>query len=187
VRGLRLSLAKPDIFRIQLRALVRAACLGPLKVMVPMVTTPAELATARGMMDAEIMALKFAGVPCTVPPMGMMVEVPAAALTAEDFDADFYSIGSNDLVQYTLACARDNAHLAGLADALNPAVLELIRRTVAAGRKRGLEVSLCGDMASTPAHIGALLDTGLRALSCAPAQIGAVKLALSRYDGEAHG
>jgi phosphotransferase system enzyme I (PtsI) len=187
VRGLRLSLAKPDIFRMQLRALARASQLGPLKVMVPMVTSPAELATARGMMDAEIVALKLAGVPCSVPPMGMMVEVPAAALTAEDFAADFYSIGSNDLIQYALACARDSAALAPLADPLNPAVLELIRRTVVAGRRHGVEVSLCGDMASTPAHIGALLDCGLRALSCAPAQIGAVKLAISRYDGAGHG
>jgi phosphotransferase system enzyme I (PtsI) len=187
VRGLRLSLANPEVFRIQLRALSRAGCLGPLKVMVPMVTTPAELATARGMMDAEIAALKLAGVACSVPPMGMMVEVPAAALMAESFDADFYSIGSNDLIQYTLACARDNAALAPLADPLNPAILELIERTVAAGKRNGQEVSLCGDMASTPAHIGPLLSAGLRVLSCASAQIGPVKLAVSRYEGGGHG
>ncbi len=181
VRGLRLSFAKPEIFRVQLRALARAAVLGPVKVMMPMVTVPAELADARRMMLAEIADLTRAGVPCAAPPIGMMVEVPAAALTAGDFDADFYSIGSNDLIQYATAASRDNASLAPLADPANPAILELIARTVAAGRQRRVEVSLCGDMASTPHLIRPLLDTGLRVLSCAPAQIGPVKLAVSRY------
>ena len=181
VRGVRLSLARPEIFRIQLRALLRAATLGPLKVMVPMVTVPAELETVRAMMQAELADLERAGEKCVMPPLGMMVEVPAAALTAANFAADFYSIGSNDLIQYTMAAARDNASLSPLADPLNPAVLELIRRTVEAAHARGVEVSLCGDMASTPAYIGALLDAGLTALSCAPAQIGPVKLAISRY------
>jgi phosphotransferase system enzyme I (PtsI) len=187
VRGLRLSLAKPDIFRVQLRALARAAALGPIKVMFPMVTVPAEVEAARDMMLAEIAALTAADVACAIPPMGIMVEVPAAALTARDFPVDFYSIGSNDLIQYTMAAARDNAALAPLADPLNPAVIELIRRTVEAGSATGREVSLCGDMASTPAHIGALIDIGLRSLSCAPAQIGPVKLAVSRHGGRSDG
>ncbi len=181
VRGLRLSFARPQIFRVQLRALARAAAEGPLNVMFPMVTVPAELTEARRMMLAEIADLQRAGVKCAVPRMGIMVEVPAAALTAAEFDADFYSIGSNDLIQYATACARDNTSLAALADAHNPAVAELIRRTVEAARRRGVDVSLCGDMASSPQSIGALLDTGLRTLSCAPAQIGPVKLAVSRY------
>jgi phosphotransferase system enzyme I (PtsI) len=184
VRGLRLSLAQPEIFLVQLRALARAAVLGPLKVMVPMVTVPRELDAVREMLRAEIADLQRAGVSCAMPPLGMMVEVPAAALTAASFDADFYSIGSNDLIQYATAAARDNASLAALADPLNPAVLELIGRTVAAGRERGLEVSLCGDMASSAKCIPALLDAGLDTLSCAPAQIGPVKLAVSRH---AHG
>jgi phosphotransferase system enzyme I (PtsI) len=181
VRGLRLSLAKPDIFRIQLRALARAAASGPINVMFPMVTVPAELVEARRMMREEIAALEQRGVRCATPPMGIMIEVPAAALTAESFDADFYSIGSNDLIQYTLACSRDNSILARLADAANPAIFELIRRTAEAARKRGVSVSICGDMASTPALVGPLLGTGLRVLSCAPAQVGAVKLAVSEY------
>jgi phosphotransferase system enzyme I (PtsI) len=181
VRGLRLSLAKPDIFRIQLRALARAAASGPINVMFPMVTVPAELVEARRMMREEIAALEQRGVRCATPPMGIMIEVPAAALTAESFDADFYSIGSNDLIQYTLACSRDNSSLARLADAANPAIFELIRRTAEAARKRGVSVSICGDMASTPALVGPLLGTGLRVLSCAPAQVGAVKLAVSEY------
>jgi len=181
VRGLRLSFARPEIFRVQLRALARAAAEGPVNVMFPMVTVPAELTQARRMMLAEIADLQRAGVNCAVPHMGIMVEVPVVALTAADFDADFYSIGSNDLIQYATACARDSAGLAALADPNNPAVTELIRRTVEAARRRGVEVSLCGDMASSPQLIGGLLDTGLRTLSCAPAQIGPVKLAVSRY------
>jgi len=108
-----------------------------------------------------------------------MVETPAAALTAAEFDADFYSIGSNDLVQYVMAAARDNPAVAALAQPLNPGVLELIARTVAAGRDRGVEVSLCGDMASRPEFIGALMAAGLGALSVAPAQVGRVKQALA--------
>jgi phosphotransferase system enzyme I (PtsI) len=184
VRGIRLSLAQPEIFRVQLRALARAAALGPLNVMLPMVTVPDEVTRSRDMLAEEVAALERSGVPCAMPRVGMMVEVPAAALRAADFDADFYSIGSNDLIQYATACARDSGPLARLADPMNPAVIELIARTVDAARTRGASVSLCGDMASTPQLIAPLLDTGLRALSCAPAQIGPVKLAISRYTGK---
>jgi phosphotransferase system enzyme I (PtsI) len=183
IRGIRLSLARPELLAIQLRALARAAALGSVKVMLPMVTVPAELTQVRQMLGTEIEALHRTGKDCAYPPLGIMIEVPAAALTAERFDADFYSVGSNDLIQYAMAAARDNAKLSTLADAANPAVIELIARTVAAGKNRGVEVSLCGDMASSPVHIAPLLDTGLRILSCAPAQVGPVKLAVSRYDG----
>lgn len=180
LRGLRLSLRRPAVFRTQLRALARAAALGPLKVMLPMVTIPQELEEARAHLDAACAQLAAAGAAHARPPLGIMVETPAAALTAADFDADFYSIGSNDLVQYVMAAARDNPGVAHLADPRNPAVLALIGRTVAAGKARGVEVSLCGDMASSPALIGALLGLGLETLSCAPAQVGAVKLAIGR-------
>lgn len=179
VRGLRLSLARPAPFRTQLRALARAATLGPLKVMVPMVTVPEEFAAARAHLEAVLRELAAEGVEHARPAFGMMVETPAAALTAAAFDADFYSIGSNDLVQYAMAAARDNPGTAALARAGSPAILELIARTVAAGRDRGVEVSLCGDMASQPAALAPLLATGLRSLSVAPAQLGPVKLALT--------
>lgn len=181
VRGLRLSLRHPDLFRVQLRALARAAAHGPLKVMLPMVTVPAELEQARDLLRRAVADLTDAGVACAEPALGMMVEVPAAALTAERFDADFYSIGSNDLVQYVTACARGNPDLAELADPLNPAVLQLIEATVQAGRARGVEVSLCGDMASDPATVPALLDAGLRTLSVAAAQLGRIKAAVADY------
>ena len=122
---------------MQLRALARAAAAGPLKVMVPMVTLPEELAAARGHLDAVLAELAAEGVAHARPAFGMMVETPAAALTAAAFDADFYSIGSNDLTQYVMAAARDNPGVAALARPDSPAVLELIARTVAAGRARG--------------------------------------------------
>jgi phosphotransferase system enzyme I (PtsI) len=191
VRGVRLSLARPEVFRVQLRAIARAAAgaAGRLKVMVPMVTVPAELAAVRAMLSAEVLALRIAGVAAAMPPVGMMLEVPAAALTAEAFDADFYSIGSNDLIQYATASARDNAAVATLADPRNPAIAELIARTVAAGAKRGVDVSLCGDMASSPDLAAVLLAAGVRTFSVAPAQVGAVKqaIAAARLTGAADG
>jgi phosphotransferase system enzyme I (PtsI) len=179
VRGLRLSLTRPELFRVQLRALARAAAHGPLKVMVPMVTVPEEQAAARGHLEAVLAELAAEGVAHARPAFGMMVETPAAALTAAAFDADFYSIGSNDLTQYVMAAARDNPGVAGLARGDSPAVLELIARVVAAGRERGVEVSLCGDMAPRPDCVGPLLAAGLRRLSVAPAQVGRVKRALA--------
>lgn len=181
LRGLRLSLARPAIFRVQLRALARAAAHGPLKVMVPMVTTPAEIERVRALFDEVIADLETDGLPHAQPALGMMVEVPAAALQAAAFDVAFYSIGSNDLVQYATAAARDNPAVAALADPRNPAVGRLIGDVVAAGHARGVEVSLCGDMASDPALVPALLDTGLRCLSVAPATLGRVKAAIASY------
>ena len=181
VRGVRLSLINPDIFRTQIRALLRAARFGPLKIMIPMVTVPEEMNQVRDIMEEARNELEADGLEHGEPELGMMVEVPAAALTADMFEADFYSIGSNDLTQYTTAVSRDNAVLAPLADSTNPAVLELISRTVEAGKARNAEVSLCGDMASAPECIGALLDTGLKTVSVAPAAAGRIKLAISRY------
>jgi phosphotransferase system enzyme I (PtsI) len=177
-----LSLAKPEAFLTQLRALCRAAAgaAGPLKVMLPMVTVPAELAAARAHLDAACAALAAEGAAHARPALGIMVETPAAALTAESFDADFYSIGSNDLAQYVCAAARDSAAVAALADPTNPAVLECIARVIAAGRARGVEVSLCGDMASRPGLAATLLGLGLETFSVAPALVGAVKRAIGR-------
>ena len=183
VRGVRLSLARPEVFRAQLRALARAAAGGPLKLMVPMVTTPEEIERVRALLDGVIAELEGAGLAHARPPLGMMVEVPAAALEASAFDVAFYSIGSNDLVQYATAAARDNPAVAGLADPRNPAVLRLIREVVAAGAARDAEVSLCGDMASDPDLIPALLDTGLRTLSVAPAALARVKAAVAAWRG----
>ena len=146
-----------------------------------MVTVPSEIDRVRGVLAEVIAGLSADGVAHAVPALGMMVEVPVAALTAGSFAVDFYSIGTNDLVQYATASARDNPALIALADPANLAILELIGRTVEAGRLRGVEVSLCGDMASEPAMVPLLLERGLRTLSVAPAQIGRVKLAIAAW------
>ena len=181
VRGIRLSLARPDIFRVQLRAMARAAVGGNLKVMLPMVTVPQELQAARRLFDEVIAELVAAGVPARRPPLGMMVEVPAAALAIDRFDADFFSIGSNDLVQYVTACARDISALAELADPSHPAVLALIEAVVREGARRGVEVSLCGDIGGEPKHIPWLLACGLSVLSVAPSALARTKAAIARF------
>jgi phosphotransferase system enzyme I (PtsI) len=180
LRGIRLSLERPEVFRVQLRALSRAAVHGTLKVMLPMITVPSELDRASAMLDAEFTALRTEGVVCARPLLGIMVEVPAAALRAEDFPAAFYSIGSNDLTQYTMAAARDSGAVADLNDTGNPAVVALIERTVEAGRKRGVEVSLCGDAAADTRLLTALLTTGLTTLSVPPIAVARLKAAIAK-------
>jgi phosphotransferase system enzyme I (PtsI) len=182
LRGLRLSLARPEIFTVQLRALARAALGGYLKVMAPMVSTPAEFESFRRLFREVVDAMHAEGIEAALPPLGMMVEVPAAALRAGDFGADFMSIGSNDLVQYVMAAGRDIGAVADLYDASNPAVLELIDRVVDTGERHGIEVSLCGDMASDPNLVPRLLQLGVRRLSVAPATLGAIKAAIAGWD-----
>jgi phosphotransferase system enzyme I (PtsI) len=182
VRGIRLSLAHREVFAVQLRALARAACHGKVRIMLPMVTVPEELEMARALLEAEVAALKAAGVPAARPPLGIMVEVPAAALAIERFDAAFFSIGSNDLTQYVTAAGRDIAAVTDLADPLNPAVLRLIRMVAEHGRASVREVSLCGDAGGDPEAVGALLSTGLRSLSVAPSALAATKAAIGRVD-----
>jgi phosphotransferase system enzyme I (PtsI) len=179
VRGLRLSLAKPEIFRVQLRALARAAVHGNLKVMWPMVTLASELNQAETILEEVLAALEGEGVACTRPALGMMVEVPAAAMTLDLFGrAEFFSIGSNDLAQYLMAAARDNAAVAELADPSHPALLRLIDQVVEYCREMGRDLSICGDMASDPNHLDRLIQLGLRTLSVSPAALGEVKAAI---------
>lgn len=181
VRGIRLSLARPDVFSVQLRALARAAVHGELRVMLPMVTVPEELEAARTLLDAAVAEVAARGAAARRPALGMMVEVPAAALAIERFDAAFFSIGSNDLTQYVTASARDIGAVAALADVRNPAVLRLIAEVAAHGSRIGREVSLCGDAAGDPAIVPALLDAGLTSLSMAPNAVAAVKAAIARH------
>src|SRR5690606_19841080 len=116
-RGIRLSLKRPEVFKVQLRAMARAAAAGNVKVMLPMVTAPAEIDAAAELLDATVAELAAAGVACRRPLLGIMVEVPAVAIVPERFArADFFSIGSNDLTQYVTAAARDIAGVADLND-----------------------------------------------------------------------
>ena len=178
VRGLRLCLMRPDVFTVQLRALARAAMHQTLKVMFPMVTTPEELDSARKLFVDVVGRLQAEGIPSLLPELGIMVEVPAAALTIERFTASFFSIGSNDLAQYVTACDRTNGSLAKLIDPLNPAVLQLISRTAEYGKRAGISVSVCGEMAGDPRCIPALLSCGLRELSVNPSALAQVKQAI---------
>jgi phosphotransferase system enzyme I (PtsI) len=171
------------VFLVQLRALARAATVGNLKVMLPMVTTPRELVEARTLFESAVDRLRAAGTKASLPPLGMMVEVPSAAIAIDRFDAAFLSIGTNDLAQYVTACDRSNGMLADLCSPLDPAVLALIRDVADHGRRRGLEVSVCGDMAADPSCIAALLVCGVRTLSVAPAALGRVKAAIASYRG----
>jgi phosphotransferase system enzyme I (PtsI) len=173
---------RQDIFRVQLRALARAAVHGPLKVMVPMVTVPSELEQTKALMNEEIAALLAEGIPAALPQMGIMVEVPAAAIAIDLFDADFFSIGSNDLTQYVTAAGRDIGAVADLADTMNPAVLRLIGSVAAYGRTSGRDVGLCGDAGGDPRIIPALLKHGIRSISVAPKLLARAKQAISEVD-----
>jgi phosphotransferase system enzyme I (PtsI) len=183
VRGLRLCLARPEIFAVQLRALARAAVRGNLKVMFPMVTSADELEAGRKLFADTVQRLQAEGVAAMLPELGIMVEVPAAALAIATFKAAFFSIGSNDLAQYVLACDRSNGALAPLMDPLHPAVLELIARTADHGRRTAVSVSLCGDMASDPRCLPALLNCGLRELSVNASALAQIKQTIDRLSG----
>jgi phosphotransferase system enzyme I (PtsI) len=184
LRGIRLCLARPEIFRPQVRALLRAAPGRALKVMLPMVATSGEIARTRALFADRLAELVREGKPAAMPPLGIMVETPAAALALDTLEADFFSIGSNDLTQYVMAAARDaGGPVAALNDPRHPAVARLIAEVVRQGNTAGRPVSLCGDMASEPQLLPILLKAGLRRLSVAPAALGRVKLALRSLGG----
>ncbi|MFY8039987.1 MAG: phosphoenolpyruvate--protein phosphotransferase [Bosea sp. (in: a-proteobacteria)] len=182
VRGVRLTLARRDVFLPQLRAMARAAALGPVEVMIPMVSLPAELEAARALLVEACTSLASDGIVHRMPALGMMVEVPAAALTLELFDAAFLSIGSNDLTQYVMAAGRDIAAVADLADPAHEAVLRLIGMVADHGVRAGIKVSLCGDAGGDARLIPLLLARGLRILSMSPRLLASAKQAIAAID-----
>jgi phosphotransferase system enzyme I (PtsI) len=180
LRGIRLSLARPEVFRVQIRALLRAAVHGSLKIMLPMIATIGEYRQAAALFAEEQTALAARGVPHDMPPLGIMVEVPSVAIVPEAFaEAAFFSIGSNDLTQYVMAAARDNAAVAHLNSPSHPAVLRLIAAVTAFAAREEIPVSLCGDAGGDPASIPSLLAAGLRTLSVAPAQLATAKATIA--------
>ncbi len=185
VRGIRLTLRRRDVFKTQLRALARAAAVGNIEIMLPMVAVPREVEETRSLLAEACAELAREGVPHRSPPLGIMVEVPAVAIAPERFAADFFSIGSNDLVQYALAAGRDVASLADVATAADPAVLRLIANVTHHGRLHARKVSICGDAGGDPALIPLLLDAGLRCFSMAPSLVGRAKLAIAAYGRDA--
>jgi phosphotransferase system enzyme I (PtsI) len=177
-RSIRLCLANLDMFKVQLRALLRASVLGDVRVMFPMITTPLELRQAKMVLRDVMEELDEEGIPYNpYLPVGMMVEVPSAALMASTYskECDFFSIGTNDLIQYTLAVDRGNQRVASLYTGAHPAVLSLIRNVIRVGNRANISVSLCGEMGADVEFVILLLGMGLRTLSINPHSIPEVK------------
>ena len=187
LRSIRLSLRQPELFRTQLRAMLRAACCGDLWIMFPMISTLGELRAARRLLQESADQLSREGVrlPERIP-VGMMIEVPAAALLLDRFirEVDFISIGTNDLIQYTLAVDRGNEYVADLYSGYDPAVLRLIRQAVQVAVDHDVEVSVCGEMSSDPLSAVLLVGLGVRTLSAPPAALPQVKHTLRRVSLE---
>ncbi|WP_460370204.1 phosphoenolpyruvate--protein phosphotransferase [Pseudomonas sp. Tul1A2] len=176
LRGIRLCLARPDLLREQFRAILGSVGLTRLHIMLPMVTQLAELRQARQILEEQARALNLG----QLPKLGIMIEVPAAALMADRFapHVDFFSIGTNDLTQYTLAMDRDHPRLASQADSFHPSVLRLIAMTVEAAHAHGKWVGVCGAMASERLAVPLLLGLGVDELSVSVPQIPAIKAAV---------
>ncbi len=177
-RAIRVCLDEPEIFRTQLRALVRAMAHGDLRVMLPLVNEISEVERSRALLDECIAQLRSEGEP--VPErylLGAMVETPAAAMSAPELarHVDFFSIGTNDLVQYTLAVDRGNSRLARLYNPFHPAVVRLLDLIIRAGNAAGIEVSVCGEFASNPLGAFLLIGMGADSLSVAPSSLAEIK------------
>ena len=184
VRGARLYAHCPDLFETQVRAILRAAGTGGVQMMLPMVSTIEEVIELRAWIMRTAEGLEAAGVAHAVPPIGVMVEVPSIALTADAVapHVDFFSIGTNDLTQYAMAADRTNGSLDSLQDALHPAVLALCERTVAAARRQGISVSVCGLAAADRMGAAVLTAMGVDKLSVSARSVNIVKSVIDSLD-----
>ncbi len=182
MRSIRYLLRHPDIFRAQLRSILRAGQHGEVQVMFPLISDIDELRESCKMLRASCQEVLEEGGDCREIKVGAMIEVPSAALMADTLaeECDFLSIGTNDLTQYTLATDRINEQVAHLYQPTHPAVLKLIGMTIAAGRRHGIQVSACGEMASDPGTALLLLGMGIDVLSMVPAAIPSVKDAIRK-------
>jgi phosphotransferase system enzyme I (PtsI) len=177
LRSIRLSFEREDLFRAQLRAILRASVHGSARIMFPMITDAAEFRQARAIVDSvksELARKRVRFAPSI--PIGAMIETPAAAIQAASLlrEADFLSIGSNDLTQYALAVDRTNGRVAHLYRPHHPAVCRLIAMTVEAGVAAKKPVSVCGEMAGIPRYVPLLIGLGVRTFSMAPARVASV-------------
>jgi phosphoenolpyruvate-protein phosphotransferase (PTS system enzyme I) len=186
LRAIRLSLKDRRLLDPQLAAMLRAAAEGPLRILLPMISTASEIRRVREAMEQVARRLRRRGMqlPKPLPPLGAMIEVPGAALAADSLaaEADFFAIGTNDLIQYTLAIDRSDEQVAHLYNPLHPAVLRLIQFAIEAALRRGMPISICGEMAGEPRFTALLLGLGLRNLSMAPRNIPRVKQRIRGLD-----
>ncbi|MBL6957809.1 MAG: phosphoenolpyruvate--protein phosphotransferase [Rhodospirillales bacterium] len=186
LRGIRLSLVRDDILETQFRAILRAGVHGPVRILLPMVSTASEVRRARDVLERAARRLRRRKVklPKELPPLGVMIEVPGAALSADALarSSDFFAIGSNDLTMYTLAIDRGDEQVAHLYDPLHPAVLRLIQFSAQAGLRAGIPVSICGEMAGDPRYLALLLGLGIRQLSMTASNIPRIKQRLRDLD-----
>jgi phosphotransferase system enzyme I (PtsI) len=184
-RSIRLSLANQGIFKAQLRAIYRASAAGNVRLMLPMVTSINELRSAKVLIAEAIQSLERAGIPYDKNvPVGLMIEVPSAAITAESLarECDFFSIGTNDLTQYTLAVDRGNEHVAHIYDPLHPAVLALMSASVRAASRANIPISVCGEVSSNPLAVPLLVGLGIKELSSTPSAVPLVKEIIRELD-----
>jgi len=179
LRGIRLSLARSELLDVQFRAILRASVHGPVRILLPMITTVTEIRAARDILARAARRLLRRGVeiPTSLPLIGTMIETPAAALTADALAqvSDFFAVGSNDLTMYTLAIDRGDERVAHLYNTLHPSVLRMIQFSAAAARRARIPLSLCGEIAGDPRYTPLLLGLGFRELSMVPASIPRVK------------
>ncbi|MFV1849751.1 MAG: phosphoenolpyruvate--protein phosphotransferase [Porticoccaceae bacterium] len=186
LRGIRLSLRKPELLEAQFAAILRASLHGPIRVLIPMVVGVHEMTRSRQIYEAVAKRLRRDGhsIPETLPPLGAMIEIPAAALAIDTLarECDFFAIGTNDLTQYTLAIDRTDDQVAGLYDPLHPAVLRLIRDVIRVAGERDIPISVCGEMAGDPRYVPLFIGFGLRNLSMSPVNLLLVKQRLRRLD-----
>jgi phosphotransferase system enzyme I (PtsI) len=173
-RSIRVFLREKNLFKQQLRAILRASACGPVKVLFPMISSVEEIRQIRDLFELTKRELRKEGLPFDEGiPFGIMIEIPSAAILADQLakEVDFFSIGTNDLVQYTLAVDRNNDLVNHIYKPLNPAVLRLIQKVVQVANQTGKKVTLCGEMAGTPAYIPLLVGLGLTDLSMNPSSL----------------
>ncbi len=189
VRGIRLLLRKPELLETQLAAILRAGAFGPVRVILPMVTNVAEVRASRDILERVARRLRRRGerIADKLPPLGIMIETPGAALSADALalEADFFAIGTNDLTAYTLAVDRADADVAALYDPIHPAVLRLIQFATEAALRMRMPVSVCGEMAANPRLTPLMLGLGLRSFSMSASAIPRVKQAVRMVEIDA--